>query len=170
MAMMDILSFNIVEAIFDDEPTTSTVLKAALFMSFFWGIFFALASPAIIALLIRDNQWLRKSSDRQFESEKDLWEALGMKYKSSDEFYEFFRKFWPNMQLITFQHTVGGLLCLPSALELLDDSTSASLACFSILSEVGWEISDLVTMLYRRYCLPHGEAIVVSKKCFVDCL
>ncbi len=161
---MDILSFNIVEAIFDDDPSTSTVVKIALFMALFWGIFFALGSK-VISYLVQGKEWLRRASDREYASaNKDDWKKYGLDFASSDEYFERFERTWPWMQLVTFQHLVGGFLCLPSALEMLNESTRSSLACLGILSEVGWEISDIVKLTYKRYFVPGGEAMVVSKK------
>jgi len=153
------LTFNIISLIFDDEPTASTLLHIAIFMAFFWGVFFAIANP-IIAFIVREKQWLRTSSDREYELNREVYKALGLNFESKDEYFEFNRGFWPNMQLIIFQHIIGGSLCLPSVLGLLDDSTSSSLACLGIMSEIGWEIQDIITMVYKRYFLPHGEILV----------
>jgi len=64
------------------------------------------------------------------------------------------------MQCVCFQHFVGGFLCLPSLLGVLDQSTASSLACLGILSEVGWEISDFITWIYKRYYTENGKTKV----------
>lgn len=42
----------------------------------------------------------------------------------------------------------------------MDEKTASSLACLSILSEIGWEIQDLLVMFFRRFALLNGKDLV----------
>ena len=57
---------------------------------------------------------------------------------------------WPKMQGIYIQHFVGGALCIPAVLGYSDSSWASSLACLGILSEMGWELSDVADIFMTR--------------------
>ena len=66
---------------------------------------------------------------------------------------------WPWLQVVCVQHAIGGLLCVPSLLNLLphNESLASSLACLGIISEMGWEMQDLLTWIIKRYFTEHGK-------------
>ena len=149
----------VIEAIFDDEPTLTTLLQIVAFMTLLWGAIFTTLTP-IISHLIRNRPWLRESSDRDYiRDAKDTYKAVGMDF-TKDEFFEFTVQTWPLMQLVILQHLVGGSLCLPSIFGWFDESTFSSLACLGILSEVGWEMQDTITMFYKRFFKPNGDKLI----------
>ena len=104
---------------------------------------------------------------RDYEREgKKMLEIIGLSMTEA-EYVEFRMKDWGWMQCVLMQHFVGGLLCVPSVFNFtnwsifnIDERSAASLACLSILSEMGWEIQDLIVMMYRRLFLPNGHKLV----------
>lgn len=86
-----------------------------------------------------------------------MYEALGCPV-SREEFIVRFEEQWPWMQGVLCQHLIGGFLCVPAILGISDDpKINASLACLSVLSEMGWEIEDMTTWIYRRYFVKGGK-------------
>jgi hypothetical protein len=90
---------------------------------------------------------------------KELYEALGCPV-SREEFIVRFEEQWPWMQGVLCQHLLGGLLCVPAILEAGDPATRTSLACLSVLSEMGWEIEDMLTWIYKRWFVKGGKVKV----------
>lgn len=88
-----------------------------------------------------------------------MYEALGIPV-NREEFIERFEDQWPWMQGVFIQHFIGGALCLPAILNIGDPHIQDSLACLSILSELGWEIEDLTSWIYKRYFVKGGQAKV----------
>jgi hypothetical protein len=76
------------------------------------------------------------------------------------EFVAIKERMWPWLQLVLAQHFIGGLLCLPSILSLTDPKTGASLACLAIVSEMGWEIQDILGTFYKRLFTQDGKKTV----------
>lgn len=66
---------------------------------------------------------------------------------------------WPRMQAIYVQHIVGSLFCIPSILRIGDPSFASSLEICGVLSEIGWEVQDMIEMLFVRSFLKNGKAI-----------
>lgn len=64
---------------------------------------------------------------------------------------------WPRMQCIYLQHAVGALFCVPSLLGIGDPSVASSLAICGILSEIGWEVQDLLEVLFVRAFCKNGK-------------
>ena len=60
---------------------------------------------------------------------------------------------------IYIQHFIGSLFCLPSILNRCDKHTASSLAICGVLSEMGWELQDMVEMFLVRALSPRGRLI-----------
>eukprot|EP00581_Thalassiosira_minuscula_P019389 CAMPEP_0183715610 /NCGR_PEP_ID=MMETSP0737-20130205/9758_1 /TAXON_ID=385413 /ORGANISM="Thalassiosira miniscula, Strain CCMP1093" /LENGTH=307 /DNA_ID=CAMNT_0025944721 /DNA_START=419 /DNA_END=1342 /DNA_ORIENTATION=+ len=66
---------------------------------------------------------------------------------------------WPRMQCILLQHLAGSLLCIPSLFGIGDPSVASSLAICGVLSEIGWELQDMIEILFVRAFFKNGKAI-----------
>ena len=64
---------------------------------------------------------------------------------------------WPKMQGIYLQHFVGGALCIPAVLGYHESSWASSLACLGVLSEMGWELSDVADIFVTRSMAVDGK-------------
>ena len=106
---------------------------------------------ALLGPLVHGKPWLVAAGERDYEhGGKELYKQLGMDL-SSKQFVEQFISMWPWTVGVILQHLVGGMLCLPSIFNIGDPQVAASLACLGILSEMGWEIQDLITWIYKRF-------------------
>lgn len=155
--MMQITSLN--DTIFNEDPTALELLSAVAFLALFWSVFFAVVS-ALVRPLVYGKPWLVAAGERDYEhGGKELHKQLGMD-KTKDAFVEQFQDLWPWFAGIIVQHLIGGMLCLPSILGIGDQQVAASLACLGILSEMGWEIQDLITWVYKRFGVEGGKEMV----------
>lgn len=57
---------------------------------------------------------------------------------------------------IYLQHFIGGALCLPAVLGYTD-AWAANLACLGVLSEMGWEMSDMADIVITRSTAIDGK-------------
>jgi hypothetical protein len=63
------------------------------------------------------------------------------------------------MQSIYLQHFIGSLFCIPSILGIGDPSVASSLAVCGVLSEIGWELQDMIDILLTRLFNKEGKKI-----------
>ena len=99
-------------------------------------------------------------------------ESLGMPV-TRDEHIERYKESFAWMWGIVLQHFVGGLLCVPSVLQLEfvgDEKFRTSLACLGVISEIGWEIEDTVILIYKRYFTPNGKSTVPGALLVLMCV
>jgi len=156
-----ILLSTLTDIIFDENATVRDLLTVVTFLTIFWGLFFALLS-AVIRPLVYGKPWLVAAGERDYErGGKELYEQFGLS-KTKEQFVDTFMGMWPWTCGVVAQHLIGGLLCLPSILGIGDEATASSLACLGIMSEMGWEIEDIITWLFKRFYLPDGKATVPS--------
>lgn len=64
---------------------------------------------------------------------------------------------WPWTLAVITQHFWGGAMVIPSLLHIGDSNLQDGLLCLSILSEMGWEIGDLLGWIYERYFTKGGK-------------
>jgi len=154
--IMDVLPLHFIEIAFDENATIGELLSLVTFIAIFWTVVFALVS-AVLRPLVHGKPWLIAAGERHYErGGKETYEKMGMA-KTKDHFIESFMDSWPYFQAVYLQHIVGGLLCLPAVIGIGNEATASSLACLGVLSEVGYEIEDLITWLCRRYLSPRGK-------------
>jgi len=145
--------------VFDENATARDLLIVVAFMTVFWAVFFTLLS-ALIRPLVYGKPWLVVAGERDYErGGRELFEQFGID-KSKEGFVEQFMNMWPRTCGVIVQHLVGGMLCTPSIFGIGDPQVAASFACFGILSEMAWEIQDIITWIYKRFGLPDGKATV----------
>lgn len=117
-------------------------------------------SPPPSSSLVYNKPWLIAAGERDYDrGGKELHEKLGIPV-TKVKFVEMFQETWAWHQTLTIQHLVGGLLCVPAIVPGfcgLDPSVAASLACLGILSEIGWEIEDILTWIYKHFATPNGK-------------
>lgn len=155
-------NLNVFETIFNEDATCIDLILVVLALAVFWFVVFYVAA-AIIRPLTHGKPWIVAAGERDYErGGKELWENLGIPMTKA-EFVETFQDNWAWNQTVAVQHFVGGAVCLPAIVPGhfgLDPSIAASLACLGILSEMGWEIEDMLTWIYKRFALPDGKAQV----------
>jgi len=149
--------------IFDDDPTVPQLLTVVAAFAFFWFIFFSIVKFTVRPL-IHNKKWLLDAISKDYERGakrqlKDLHIDM-----TKDEFIAFAVRDWPRMQSIYLQHFVGSFFCIQSILGIGDPSVASSLAVCGVLSEIGWELQDMIEIIWVR--LFHKE----GKKLFPDAL
>lgn len=151
---------SLIDTVFDQDATAQDLLLVVGFLAVFWAVFFTLFS-ALFRPLVYGKPWLVAAGERDYEhGGKELFKQLGFMDMGKDKFVTQFMDMWPWTIGIILQHFIGGMLCVPSILAIGDQEVAASLACLGILSEMGWEIQDLITWIYKRFGLPDGKAMV----------
>lgn len=149
----------ILSSIVDEDATAIELLQLVACIAVFWATFFFLFCEAIHPL-IKGKDWLAAAGRRDYaRGGKEMYEALGCP-KTEDEFVESFSRQWPWMQCMLIQHLVGGILCLPAIFHWGSPHLQSSLACMSILSEMGWEVEDLIGWFYQRWFTKGGKVKV----------
>lgn len=147
---------NIPTLLFKENPTVTDLVTIALLAAIFWFLSFTIVIQILKPILSTKEWFLTAAKNDYHRSAKAMNEKLGMK-QTEEEYVEFFKYQWPWLQCVCFQHFMGGALCLPSILGLVDNKTGTSLACLGILSECGWEIEDMAVWLYKRYIAENGR-------------
>jgi len=143
---------------FNEEPTVRELFTLALSMAVLWCAFFSVGT-AIIAPLVENKPWLVAACERDYKSYRKGKEEFGTE-TTLEEYLKIKMHQWPWSQLVLSQHLIGGMLCVPSIAGWFDEKTAASLACVSIVSEMGWEIQDITTMFYQRFFTVSGKSVV----------
>jgi hypothetical protein len=144
--------------IFNPDVSPVELMGLVLFLALVWALIFTLAA-VILHPLVYKKPWLVAAGERDYErGGKELNEALGIDV-TKEEHIELFMSTWPWIQCVCLQHFVGGCLTVPAVFHLMPDNqeTAASLACLGILSEMAWELSDMVTWIYKRYFVKGGK-------------
>lgn len=144
------------ELIFKDDADFYDLLTIACAWAVFWAVFFPIATP-LLRKVTYGKPWLRAGSERELErygGAKAANEAFGADL-TEEQWIESLMSDWAAEKVIITQHAVGGALCIPSMLGLLDPSRASSLAVLGILCEIGWEIEHIIVdVIYAR--LRHG--------------
>ena len=97
-----------------------------------------------------------------------MCKALGVNW-SRDRYIAIFLNDWPKMQGIYLQHFVGGALCIPAVLGYTE-SWATSLACLGILSEMGWELSDITDIFVTRSMAVDGKERIPNTLMYIMCV
>jgi len=148
-----------IDLAFKEDPTVRELLILALSFSLLWFLFFTVGT-AIISPLVLGKPWLVARCERDYQRDgKKMCETFGTPM-SQEEYVKTNQTTWVWLQLVLLQHFLGGMLCAPSLLGWFDDSTASSLACLGIISEMGWEIQDLITLFWKRFFTNDGKTKV----------
>lgn len=150
----------LVEIIFNEDATYGDLLYVVLFFSFFWFLVFT-AAAIIIRPFTYGKPWLVAAGERDYErGGKDFNKKIGLPSQTKEEFVDSFMSRWPWTVSLALQHLVGGSFCVPALIPGhfgLDHSTASSLACLGILSEMGWELEDMASIIYKRFASVDGK-------------
>ena len=84
-----------------------------------------------------------------------MCKALGVNW-TRQRYIEIMLNDWSKMQGIYLQHFIGGALCLPAVLGYTE-SWACNLACLGVLSEMGWEMSDMADIFITRSTAIDGK-------------
>ncbi|KAL3909330.1 MAG: hypothetical protein SGILL_008127, partial [Bacillariaceae sp.] len=110
--------------------------------------------------------WLQAAGSRDYDrGGKEIMETIGNPL-SREEFIVQFMNMWPWTLCVIIQHFWGGVMVIPSLLKIMggDDGDANllqdGLLCLSIVSEMGWEIGDLMGWIYERYFTKGGKVKV----------
>jgi hypothetical protein len=146
-----------VDTALNPAATVTEILHLVLYLAAFWALFFYLAT-AILRPLVYGKPWLIAAGERFYvRGGKEEAALFGFSTKKED-CIEHFMTNWPWTIALSFQHLIGGFLCLPSLCGFwLDNGVATSLACLGILSEMGWELEDTLMWLYKRYFTKGGK-------------
>ncbi|KAL3904770.1 MAG: hypothetical protein SGARI_004770, partial [Bacillariaceae sp.] len=125
-------------------------------MTIFWLVFFYLFCQ-VLRPIVRGRPWLMDAGSRDYDrGGKELMVTIGNPL-SRDEFVDQFQNMWPWVLAVDLQHLVGGILVIPSLLNVGDENVQNGLVCLAITSEMGWEIGDLLGWIYQRYFTKGGK-------------
>ncbi|KAL7514670.1 hypothetical protein ACHAXN_011902 [Cyclotella atomus] len=147
--------------IFNPTPTQHDLLLLISSISLFWYITFRILHTFLHPFALRQ-KWLHAAFAREYDRVgHSMCNALNVQW-SKERYIQIFLNDWPKMQGIYLQHFIGGALALPAVLNHssiinFDNDTAASLACLGILSEMGWELSDLVDIFVTRTTMSDGK-------------
>eukprot|EP00804_Cyclotella_cryptica_P030406 CCRYP_008505-RA/>CCRYP_008505-RA protein AED:0.03 eAED:0.03 QI:118/1/1/1/0/0/2/529/260 len=147
---------NLLATIFNPTPTSHDLLVLVSCIALFWWLVFYLLHLTLHPFAQRQS-WLRSAFGREYDRVGlAMCKALNVQW-TKERYIQIMMNDWPKMQGIYLQHFIGGALCLPAVFGLCDDSTSSSLACLGVLSEMGWELSDMADIFITRTTLPDGK-------------
>jgi len=149
---------SLMDIIFDENPNASSLMIVTSVLALVWFLIFQLVPP-IVGSYVRDKKWLHAAVRRDYEQMKKVYDRIGYDMGGEEATIAHMIKKWPRFALTSVQHAVGGLLCLPAVLGILDVRTSAALVCLGTLSEAGFEIQDTLYRIYVRTTHPKGKAL-----------
>ena len=144
--------------VFDDDPTIKDLFRVVVAFAILWFIVFSIIKITLRPL-IHNKKWLLRAIERDYErGAKKTIKDLNISM-TKEEFIEFTMSAWPRMQSIYLQHFIGSFFCIPSILGIGDPSVASSLAVCGVLSEIGWELQDMIEMLVVRMFCKDGKKI-----------
>lgn len=150
--------------VFNDEATISGLLHVVIAFAVLWFIVFAIVKAVIRKLIGPNPKWLIHAIDKDYErGGKKTLKDLQINMTKS-EYITFALRDWPRLQSIYLQHFIGSLFCIPSLLRIGDLHVGSSLAICGLLSEMGWELQDMIEILTVRAFYKDG------KKTFPDAI
>jgi hypothetical protein len=157
---------SLVDIIFDKHASAEDLLILVGVMAIFWAIIFKILI-FILTPFVTGKPWIEHALGREYDRfGKKQYEMMGVPITKE----EFIRREVPNWvwsMVCAFQHLFGGFLAVPAVFSLVDQELGANVACFSILSEMGWEIQDLISWCGLRFLTKNGADKVPGLKLMV---
>ena len=109
----------LVEIAFKEDPTVYELLTIAVAFGVFWAIVFEIVK-SLLRRLTYGRPWLRSACEREYErGMKVSLEKLGLNLTKEEAINNMMRD-WPDMIVVTVQHAIGAMFCIPSLLGLGD--------------------------------------------------
>lgn len=151
----------LLEKAFESNPSAFDLIQLVLAFAALWTVIFSIVGESI-RKIVYQKPWLVTAGEKDYErNAKKMYADLGMEATQSSH-VEFFQSIFGWHCCVIMQHIIGGILCVPailgnaSFLKVYPDD-AISFACLGILSELGWEISDIFLWLYKRYYCKDGR-------------
>mmetsp|Transcript_913 Transcript_913/g.1312 ORF Transcript_913/g.1312 Transcript_913/m.1312 type:complete len:349 (-) Transcript_913:98-1144(-) len=139
----------------DESPSSQDLMILVSTIAVMWAAIFSVLHRYLHPYAMRQ-QWLTDAMGREYDRVGlSMCKALRVKW-TRQRYTEIMLNDWPKMQGIYLQHFIGGALCLPAVLGYTD-SWAANLACLGVLSEMGWEMSDMADIVITRSTAIDGK-------------
>ena len=74
---------------------------------------------------------------------------------------------YTTMCMISLQHIISALLCMPYVFGLLPDFVGIPLVRWGAVMEVAWEWYDTVERIYMAFYVPGGAAVSPPSLCII---
>lgn len=139
----------------DELPSSQDLVILVSTIAVMWSAIFYLLHRYLHPYAMKQ-QWLKDAMGREYDRVGlSMCQALRVKW-TKQRYIEIMLNDWPKMQGIYLQHFIGGALCLPAVLGYTEP-WAANLACLGVLSEMGWEMSDLADIVITRSTAIDGK-------------
>ena len=86
-------------------------------------------------------------------------------FMTEEEYLQLAVDGFPRMQANFLQHVVGTCFCIPAIFSIggFNSATASSIAMLGILSEIGWELMDMLRMICLRIFRENGKKLVPDR-------
>ena len=148
--------------------TWPELAKIVAFFAILWFIVLTTVD-AIIQPLLRNSKWVLDAFERNHEHSITKKQKKKLKkmdvLMTKEEYLQLAINGFPRFQANSLQHFVGTCFCVPAIfnIEEFDSVTASSIAMLGILSEIGWELMDVLRMIYVRIFRENGKKIVPDR-------
>lgn len=165
--------------IFDENPSVHSLMQLVAILAVFWFFYFEIFSNLFVRHFLKAKPtWIIRLANREYDNgAKEDLESIGLKL-SREEYIDFVISWYPETIAMLTQHMIGGLFCAPSLCMGwsffsttfgVDKPMAVGLACLSILSEMGYEVMDLLRIFFKRLFTKAGKvkypAFVIALLC-----
>ena len=165
-SLLTMIHSMLLEKAFESNPTALDLIQLVLAFAVLWTVIFLIVGESI-RKMVYQKPWLVAAGEKDYErNAKKMYADLGLEDEATlSSHVEFFQSIFGWHCCVIMQHIIGGMLCVPATLGSTSffvndhhpEDIAISLACLGILSELGWEISDICTWLYKRYYCKDGR-------------
>jgi hypothetical protein len=152
----------------DDILNGPDLAKIVAFFAILWFIVLTKVD-AIIQPLLRNSKWILDAFKRNYEHSITKKQKKKLKkmdvFMTKEEYLQLTIYGFPRMQTVCLQHFVGTCFCIPAIFNIggFESATASSIAMLGILSEIGWELMDVLRMIYVRIFRENGKKIVPDR-------
>lgn len=157
----------------DLSTTWPELAKIVAFFAILWFIVLTTAD-AIIQPLLRNSNWVLDAFQRNYKhsitkKERKMLKKMDV-LMTKEEYLQLAINGFPRFQANSLQHFVGTCFCVPAIfnIEEFDSVTASSIAMLGILSEMGWELMDMLRMICVRIFRKNGKKLVPDGVILVD--
>ena len=157
----------------DLSTTWPELAKIVAFFAILWFIVLTTAD-AIIQPLLRNSKWVIDAFQRNYKHSTTKKERKMLKkmdvLMTKEEYLQLAINGFPRFQANSLQHFVGTCFCVPAIfnIEEFDSVTASSIAMLGILSEMGWELMDMLRMICVRIFRKNGKKLVPDGVILID--
>lgn len=144
---------NLYQIAFKQDASVKELMLLVLAFSTLWLVLF----PALHHMFLRQlegRKWLHKVIERHYARKQQFYDSLGVPQGKA---HELIKHDWARDWVLVLQEVTGAIFCLPSIIGVGYKETASSLAVCSVLSNLGWEVQDVIRACYVRYFVIDGE-------------